>query len=209
MKKRYPQEEKRNYISDEQYLLLLVRQGDARTNNMSASEFSRNIWLMDEHGNEVWRVYSDNDEKGLEFTRFNRSHSEYLAHRWADDRKSEFMFLLHMESGLATPYPEDKDRHEGPKLELVKKWETRVYLDDEDYLLMDKGLPGTYARNIVRINGKGEEVWRIWAAKADDYDTFSFLFVQNGRCYASRFDRFNYLINVDTGEVTYITWEDM
>ena len=209
MEKRYPQEEKRNYISDEQYLLLLVRQGDAQTNNMSASEFSRNIWLMDEHDNEVWRVYSNSDGKGLEFTGFNRSNFEYLAHRLADGRKSESMFLLHMETGLATPYLKDKDRHEGPELELVKKWETRVYLNDEDYLLMDKGLPGTYARNIVRINGKGEEVWRIWPAKAESYDTFNFLFVRNGRCYASRSDRFYYQINVDTGEATYITWEDM
>ena len=209
MEKRYPQEEKRGYIGDGRYLLHLARQGTARTNNMSASEFSRNIWMMDGHDKEMWRVYSDSDEKGLEFTGLNISNSEYLAHRLAENRKEESMFLLHMETGLATPYPEDKDRYEGPKLELVKKWETRVYLNDEDYLLMDKGLPGTYARNIVRINGKGEEVWRIWPSKADDYDTFDFLFVRNGRCYVSRDDRFHYLINVDTGEATYIDRKDM
>ena len=237
MEKCYPQEEERGYIGDGRYLLLLVRQDNVRANNMcasqfvrnicryfpllarqnntrdnnmSASEFARNIWLMDENDEEIWRVHSDYDNAGLKFTGLNTSHSEYLAHRLADNRKEECMFSLNLESGRARPYPRDKNRYEGPKLELIKKWETRIYLNDEDYLLMDSGLPGTYARNVVRINGKGEEVWRIWPAKAESYDTFEFLYVRNGRCYVSCFDdRIHYLINLDSGEATYIERKEM
>lgn len=203
----YPQVEKRLYIDENRCLLMLLRKGRAKDNNMSPEEFSRNVWLMD-GDTEVWRIYTDSDGAGFPFRRLSwTSRSEYISYRLYCWEGGETDYFLNMKTGHATKYPVNRDRFAGPDLQLHIRLETRIYLGDGSYIKHTILPENNFPPNIVRIDSDGNKMWHVsfLPKHKEDYSdaVFDYLYIyKDGTIVAALDERIEFALNVRTGVVT-------
>ena len=200
----YPQEEERFYIDENKYLLILLRKGRATDNNMSVEDFSRNVWLMD-GDREIWRIRTNSDDQESPFRSLSTTRSEYIAYRWKDWNSDAETFLIDMKTGQAALYPPDRDPYAGPEMELVRKWETRIYLADGSYIVRVSPLENTPPLNVYRINAQGEQMWQISSTpeyEADPlYNTYEWLYIgDDGAFVVSLDERIQFVLDIETGK---------
>ena len=202
----YPQEEERWYITENKYLLILFRKGDHMADAMTPSEFSRNIWLLEDE-QELWRIHTDEDHNGFPFHALSRTHSEYLAFRESFMWKNNTTWRINMNTGKAILFPATEDRLSGPRLDLYIRTEQRIYLPDHSYLLLTlfPG-PNNKPRNITRVSADGKELWRIIATPeigADPLYVYGMIYIyKDGTFVAGVSERLQFELDVETGIAT-------
>ena len=203
----YPQEEKRWYITEDRYLLILLRKKDFTANGMAPSEFAQNIWLV-ENERELWRIHTDEDHNGYPFYALNQRGAEYGAFRDSFRWKNNTTWRINMSTGLGTLIPEEEDCFPipgGPSPYI--RSEKRIYLPDHSYLRLPlfPG-PNNKPRNITRISADGKQIWRVKATPEIDTDPryiYENIYIyKDGRFVAAVDERVQFELDVETGKAT-------